>query len=226
MIALGDLREDHCTTRCRTSSRPARRTSPASSGLARRSTTSSTIDRDAALAHEDAVLEYATARFARFPARASSARRGDKTGVLSFLLEGVHPHDVGTILDQQGVAVRTGQHCAQPVMDRFGIPATIRASLGIYNTREDIDALVTRAAQGPRGVRSVTVDDVRATARCGRHEMASMSELSRSVSRGHPRPQSPAAELSRDRGAELDAGGLQPALRRSRSRCTWRWTTV
>ena len=65
-----------------------------------------------------------------------------KTGVLSFLLDGVHPHDAGTILDQQGIAVRTGQHCAQPVMDRFCIPATIRASLAIYNTREDIDALV------------------------------------------------------------------------------------
>ena len=62
--------------------------------------------------------------------------------MLSFLIEGVHPHDAGTILDQQGIAVRTGQHCAQPVMDKFCIPATIRASLGIYNTREDIDALV------------------------------------------------------------------------------------
>ena len=81
-------------------------------------------------------------RCARFPARASSAKRAQKTGVLSFVLDGVHPHDAGTILDQQGIAVRTGQHCAQPVMDRFGIPATIRASLAIYNTREDIDALV------------------------------------------------------------------------------------
>ena len=54
-----------------------------------------------------------------------------------------HPHDVGTVLDREGIAVRTGQHCAQPVMDRYGIPATIRASLGIYNTREDSDALIT-----------------------------------------------------------------------------------
>jgi cysteine desulfurase/selenocysteine lyase len=66
-----------------------------------------------------------------------------KASVLSFVLEGVHPHDVGTILDQEGIAVRTGHHCAQPVMDRFGIPATVRASLGMYNTREEIDALVT-----------------------------------------------------------------------------------
>jgi len=54
----------------------------------------------------------------------------------------VHPHDVGTILDQEGIAIRTGHHCAQPVMDRFGVPATVRASLALYNTREDIDALV------------------------------------------------------------------------------------
>jgi cysteine desulfurase/selenocysteine lyase len=74
-----------------------------------------------------------------------------KTGVLSFLLEGVHPHDAGTILDRDGVAVRTGQHCAQPIMDRFGITATIRASLAIYNTREEIDALV-RALERVRGV--------------------------------------------------------------------------
>ena len=80
---------------------------------------------------------------ARDSGRAHHRRgRAHKTGVLSFVLEGVHPHDVGTILDHEGVAVRTGQHCAQPVMDRYGITATIRASLGIYNTREDIDALV------------------------------------------------------------------------------------
>jgi len=100
------------------------------------------IDREAALAHEDAVLDYATTQVRQIPGSRIVGEAGHKTGVLSFVLEGVHPHDAGTILDQQGVAVRTGQHCAQPVMDRFGIPATIRASLGIYNTREDIDALV------------------------------------------------------------------------------------
>jgi cysteine desulfurase/selenocysteine lyase len=62
--------------------------------------------------------------------------------VLSFVLEGVHPHDIGTILDQEGIAIRTGHHCAQPVMERFGISATARASLAFYNTREEIDALV------------------------------------------------------------------------------------
>ncbi|HVF58932.1 MAG TPA: cysteine desulfurase [Thermoanaerobaculia bacterium] len=102
----------------------------------------STIDRQAALAHEDDVLEYATARVREIPGVRIIGEAREKTGVLSFLVEGAHPHDAGTILDKQGIAVRTGQHCAQPVMDKFCIPATIRASLGIYNTREDIDALV------------------------------------------------------------------------------------
>lgn len=109
------------------------------------------IDRAAALAHEDDVLTYATARVREIPGTRIFGEARQKTGVLSFLLEGVHPHDAGTILDNEGVAVRTGQHCAQPVMDRFGIPATIRASLGIYNTREEIDVLV-RALERVRGV--------------------------------------------------------------------------
>ena len=100
------------------------------------------IDRDAALAHEDAVLEYATARLREIPGTRIIGEAAHKTGVLSFVFEGVHPHDAGTILDREGIAVRTGQHCAQPVMDRYGIPATIRASLAIYNTREDIDAFI------------------------------------------------------------------------------------
>ena len=100
------------------------------------------IDRAAALAHEDAVLAYATAKVGEIDGVRIIGEAREKTGVLSFLIDGVHPHDAGTILDQQGIAVRTGQHCAQPVMDRFCIPATIRASLAIYNTAEDIDALV------------------------------------------------------------------------------------
>jgi cysteine desulfurase/selenocysteine lyase len=99
------------------------------------------IDREAALAHEDALLEYATARVREIEGVRVIGEARHKTGVLSFLMEGVHPHDAGTILDREGVAVRTGQHCAQPVMDRYGIAATIRVSLAIYNTREDIDAL-------------------------------------------------------------------------------------
>jgi cysteine desulfurase/selenocysteine lyase len=66
----------------------------------------------------------------------------EKAGVLSFVIEGVHPHDIGTILDQEGIAIRTGHHCSQPLMDRFGIPATARASFAAYNTREEVDALV------------------------------------------------------------------------------------
>jgi cysteine desulfurase/selenocysteine lyase len=66
----------------------------------------------------------------------------DKASVLSFMIEGVHPHDVGTIFDQQGVAIRTGHHCAQPVMQFFGIPATARASFAFYNTMEEVDALI------------------------------------------------------------------------------------
>jgi len=102
----------------------------------------SALDRAAALVHEDDVLAYATAAVREIPGVRIIGEAREKTGVLSFLMDGVHPHDAGTILDQQGVAVRTGQHCAQPVMDRFGIPATIRASLAIYNTREDVDALI------------------------------------------------------------------------------------
>ena len=102
----------------------------------------SALDRDAALAHEDDVLAYATGQVRAIGGVRIVGEARQKTGVLSFVLDGAHPHDAGTILDQQGVAVRTGQHCAQPVMDRFCIPATIRASLAIYNTREDIDALV------------------------------------------------------------------------------------
>jgi cysteine desulfurase/selenocysteine lyase len=102
----------------------------------------SALDRAAALAHEDDVLAYATTAVGAVPGVHIIGEAREKTGVLSFVLDGAHPHDAGTILDQQGIAVRTGQHCAQPVMDRFCIPATIRASLAIYNTREDIDALV------------------------------------------------------------------------------------
>jgi cysteine desulfurase/selenocysteine lyase len=109
------------------------------------------IDRAAALAHEDAVLAYATARVREIPGARIIGEARQKTGVLSFLLEGVHPHDAGTILDSEGIAVRTGQHCAQPIMDRYGIAATIRASLGIYNTREEIDVLA-RALERVREV--------------------------------------------------------------------------
>jgi cysteine desulfurase / selenocysteine lyase len=100
------------------------------------------FDRAAVLEHEDALLAAATARVAETPGTRIYGTAREKTGVLSFTLDGIHPHDAGTILDAEGVAVRSGQHCAQPVMDRFGVPATIRASFGIYNTIEDVAALV------------------------------------------------------------------------------------
>ncbi len=97
---------------------------------------------DAIERYEHDLLDYGTAQLATLPQvrMIGTARR--KASVLSFELQGVHPHDVGTILDQQGIAIRTGHHCAQPVMDRFGVPATCRASLAFYNTRAEIDALV------------------------------------------------------------------------------------
>jgi len=102
----------------------------------------SAIDRRGALVHEDGVLAYATERLGEVAGTRVIGEAREKTGVLSFVMAGVHPHDVGTILDREGIAVRTGQHCAQPVMDRYGVAATIRVSLAIYNTREDVDALI------------------------------------------------------------------------------------
>jgi cysteine desulfurase/selenocysteine lyase len=93
-------------------------------------------------AYEDQLLAYATEEISRIPELKIIGTAEKKAGVISFVMEGIHPHDVGTILDQEGIAVRTGHHCAQPLMDRFGIPATTRASLAFYNTKREIDALV------------------------------------------------------------------------------------
>jgi len=93
-------------------------------------------------AHESALLARATDAVSSLPGvrLIGTARR--KASVLSFVMDGIHPHDIGTIVDREGVAIRTGHHCAQPVMDRFGIPATARASFAMYNTMHDVDALV------------------------------------------------------------------------------------
>jgi cysteine desulfurase/selenocysteine lyase len=91
--------------------------------------------------HEHDVLSYATEQVSAIPGVTIVGTAKEKAGVLSFTIEGIHPHDIGTILDNEGIAVRTGHHCAQPVMQRFGIPATARASFGLYNTREEVDAL-------------------------------------------------------------------------------------
>jgi cysteine desulfurase/selenocysteine lyase len=92
-------------------------------------------------AHENDLLSYATGRLSAIPGLRVIGTAREKAAVLSFTLEGVHPHDVGTVLDREGVAVRTGHHCAQPVMDFFQIPATSRASFALYNTREEVDVL-------------------------------------------------------------------------------------
>lgn len=98
-------------------------------------------------AHESDLLDYATRQLGRMNKVRLIGTAPRKAGVLSFLVEGAHPHDVGTILDRQGIAVRVGHHCAQPVMDRFGIPGTVRASFGVYNGRDDVDALVAGLAK-------------------------------------------------------------------------------
>ena len=96
---------------------------------------------DRVAAHEHELLEHGTRVLSEIPGLKIVGTSPGKAAVLSFVLEGVHPHDVGTIVDAEGVAIRTGHHCAQPVMERFGIPATSRASLGVYDTQADLDAL-------------------------------------------------------------------------------------
>ncbi|HUA15945.1 MAG TPA: cysteine desulfurase [Verrucomicrobiae bacterium] len=93
-------------------------------------------------AHEHELLEYATEKISALSGIRLIGTAREKTGVLSFVMEGVHPHDIGTILDQEGIAIRTGHHCAQPVMEWFGVEGTARASFGLYNTKEEIAALV------------------------------------------------------------------------------------
>ena len=98
-------------------------------------------------AHEHVLLEAATAALSKVPGLRIIGQARDKAAVVSFVLEGVHPHDLATIVDQQGVAIRSGHHCAQPVMERFCVPATARASFGLYNTVEEVDRLVAALAE-------------------------------------------------------------------------------
>ncbi|MBI4888072.1 MAG: cysteine desulfurase [Acidobacteria bacterium] len=102
------------------------------------------LDRIAAYEHD--LLAYATAALAQVPGMRLTGTARAKASVLSFVLGDIHPHDVGTILDREGVAVRAGHHCCQPLMARLGVPATARASLAVYNTRQDVDALVAALA--------------------------------------------------------------------------------
>jgi cysteine desulfurase/selenocysteine lyase len=91
---------------------------------------------------EQELLAYATEKVSALPGVRIIGTAPRKAGVLSFVMDAAHPHDIGTILDLEGIAIRTGHHCAQPVMQRFGVPATARASFAFYNTKEEIDALV------------------------------------------------------------------------------------
>ena len=100
------------------------------------------IGMDRIAAHGGELLAYGTAALSGVPGLTLIGTAPEKAGVLSFVMDGVHPHDIGTIVDQEGVAIRTGHHCTQPLMQRLGIPATARASLALYTTREEIDALV------------------------------------------------------------------------------------
>jgi cysteine desulfurase / selenocysteine lyase len=98
-------------------------------------------------AHEQDVLAYGTAALQAIPGLRLVGTAPHKAAVLSFTMEDIHPHDIGTIVDREGVAIRTGHHCAQPVMERYGLAATARASLGMYSSRGDIDALVAALHQ-------------------------------------------------------------------------------
>jgi cysteine desulfurase / selenocysteine lyase len=102
----------------------------------------SRLDREAVAAHEQDLLAYATDRLSAEPGIRLIGTAPHKAAVVSFVVEGVHAHDVGTVVDQEGVAIRTGHHCTQPVMEFFGVPATARASFAFYNTRDDVDSLV------------------------------------------------------------------------------------
>ena len=105
------------------------------------------LGHEALTAHEEDVLAYGTRMLSAVPGLRLIGTAYAKASVLSFVLDGVHPHDIGTILDREGVAIRVGHHCAQPLMSRLGVPATARASLGCYSTRQDIDALVASLGQ-------------------------------------------------------------------------------
>jgi cysteine desulfurase/selenocysteine lyase len=99
------------------------------------------IGRDRIAAHERHLLEHGTRVLESVPGVRLIGTAPSKASILSFVMDNVHPHDIGTIVDREGIAIRTGHHCAQPVMERFGIPATARASLAMYNTAEELDAL-------------------------------------------------------------------------------------
>ena len=100
------------------------------------------LDVEGRIAHERELLAYGTSALSRFPGIRLIGTAAEKSSVLSFVMDDVHPHDVGTVLDREGIAVRTGHHCAQPVLRQLGVDATVRASLAFYNTQQELDALI------------------------------------------------------------------------------------
>ena len=160
---------------------------------------------DRIAAHEHELLAYGTERLSQVPGLRLTGTATDKAGILAFVLDGVHPHDVGTILDREGVAIRTGHHCCQPLMDRLGVPATARASLALYNTRDEIDALALRHRPGAAGVR-MSADAIGTAG---------------PLPGGDPRSQQAPAEFPRDRG-RAEGRRPQPAVRRPRHRLSAR----
>jgi cysteine desulfurase/selenocysteine lyase len=100
------------------------------------------IDREWMATYESDLLAYGIEALSQVPHVQLTGTAKEKAGVLAFVMDGAHPHDIGTILDREGIAIRTGHHCCMPLMQRLGVPATARASLAFYNTREEIDALV------------------------------------------------------------------------------------
>ncbi len=108
------------------------------------------IGLDIIAAHEQSLLDAATAELSALPGIRLIGTSPHKAGILSFVVDGIHPHDLGTILDMEGVAIRAGHHCAMPLMTRFGIPGTARASFALYNTQDDVDALVAGLRKAQR----------------------------------------------------------------------------
>lgn len=108
------------------------------------------IDMQAIYQHEQALLHYAEPKLLSIPGLRIIGTAKPKVGVISFVIDGIHPHDIGTVLDHEGIAIRAGHHCAMPLMERMQVPATARASFGIYNTEQDVDALVAAVQQAVR----------------------------------------------------------------------------
>jgi cysteine desulfurase/selenocysteine lyase len=98
-------------------------------------------------AYEDGLTSYTLARLSEVPGLELVGHPSKRSGIISFNVEGIHPHDIGTVLDSEGIAIRAGHHCCMPLMERLGIAATARASIAMYNTREEIDHLVNALAK-------------------------------------------------------------------------------